>query len=282
MDEKDLFNKIFSNEFKYMKSIIERGDCPNDKFWALIFNHDDFKLIKNLSDYCSGSIGFNFSIDCIRLFYEGKIDGDLCYKILSFGFENNFVSKDDFKRSFMEEGIYQALSSGDESFKVILFFTDNNIDFHSKTALFSAIEHGAEKTVKLLLENINYDDDTLGEALNHVYHTSETNETVVVNVFNSILKYSPSLDFNEGEFESHLLDCLFVYTYLFDSIIGYDIKIEELNEFDCWEEILEATNETELIEMINNLNKIKYDFNPEKLLEVATKSNHRLIIESFS
>ncbi|MCG7499885.1 hypothetical protein MHO82_23750 [Vibrio sp. Of7-15] len=282
MDDIELFNKVVSNDFNHMKNMIERGDYPNDKFWALIFNHDDFKLIKDLSDYFSGSIGFNFSIDCLRLFYEGKVDGDLCYKILFFGLENNYVNKADFKRSFMEEAIYQVLSSGDGAFKVISFFTDNSIDFHSETALFSAIEHGAEKTVKLLLENINYDNDTLGEALNHVYHTSETNETVVINIFNSILKYSPSLDFNEGEFESHLLDCLFVYTYLFDSIIGYDIKIEDLNEFDCWQEILEETNEIELIEMVNNLNKVKDNFDSEKLLEAANKNNHKLIIESFS
>lgn len=282
MDDIELFNKVVSNEFNHMKNMIERGDYPNDNFWSLIFNHGDFKLIKGLSDYCSGSIGFNFSIDCLRLFYEEKVDGDLCYKVLSFGLENNYVNKADFKRSLMEEGIYQVLSSGDGALKVISFLTDNSIGFHSETALFSAIEHGAEKTVKLLLENVNYDNDTLGEALNHVYHTEETNETVVINIFNSILKYSPSLDFNEGEFESHLLDCLFVYTYLFDSIIGYDIKIEDLNEFDCWQEMLEETNEIELIEMVNNLNKVKDNFDPEKLLEAANKNNHKLIIESFS
>ena len=145
MDDMELFNKVVSNKFNHMKNMIERGDYPNDKFWSLIFNHDDFKLIKDLSDYCSSSIGFNFSIDCLRLFYEEKVDGDLCYKILSFGLENNYVNKADFKRSFMEEGIYQALSSGDGAFKVISFFTDNSIDFYTETALFSAIEHGAEK-----------------------------------------------------------------------------------------------------------------------------------------
>ena len=281
MDSIDLFNKVKNNYFYEIKEILNNGEYPDYEFWSLLFNYNDYKLIKDLVDYFDGNIGFNFIFDPFSLFIENEIDDKQCYKILSLGNELNLLDESEFEND-MEEEFYQVLTFGDGAFKVIKFFVDNDISFHSDEVLFRASENGAEKIVNLLLDSLSFDDEVLGEALSYVYHSNENNNEINLTIFNNILNKSPSLEYINAEFDSHILECLFNHPHLFDSIINHSVEISGLNDFDDWELILSEIDEKKLVELLNNLKKLDGIFEPDTLLEVAYENNHKVVIEAFN
>ncbi|MCG7500225.1 hypothetical protein MHO82_25590 [Vibrio sp. Of7-15] len=276
-----LFNKVKNNDFYELKDILDDGRFPDYDFWSLLFNYNDYKLVKELVDYFDGNIGFNFTFDPFNLFTGNEIDDKQCYKILSLGNELNLLDESEFEND-MEEEFYQVLTFGDGAFKVIKFFVDNDVSFHSDEVLFRASENGAEKIVNLLLDSLSFDDEVLGEALSYVYHSNENNNELNLSIFNNILKKYPSLEYINAEFDSHILECLFNHPYLFDSIINYNIEISCLNDFDDWELILSAIDEDKLVELLNNLKKLNGVFEADNLLEVAYKNNYKVITDFFN
>lgn len=276
-----LFNKVKNNDFYELKDILDDGRFPDYDFWSLLFNYNDYKLVKELVDYFDGNIGFNFTFDPFNLFIENEIDDKQCYKILSLGNELNLLDESEFEND-MEEEFYQVLTFGDGAFKVIKFFVDNDISFHSDEVLFRASENGAEKIVNLLLNSFSFDDEVLGQALSYVYHSNENNNEINFTIFNNILKKSPSLEYINAEFDSHILECLFNHPYLFDSIINHSVEISVLNDFDDWELILSTIDEDKLVELLNNLNKLNGVFEPDNLLEVAYENNYKVITDFFN
>lgn len=281
MNSIDMFNKVKNYDFCELKEILNNSDYPDYDFWSLIFNYDDYNIIRTLVDYFDGNIGFDFTFDPFNLFIESEIDDGQCNKILSLGKELNLLNESEFSDD-MEEEFYQVLTFGDGAFKVIKFFVDNDIIFHSDEVLFRASENGAEKIVNLLLDSLSFDDEVLGEALSYVYHSNENNDEVNLTIFNNILKKSPSLEYINAEFDSHILECLFNHPYLFDSVIKYNVEISELNDFDDWNLILSTIDEDKLVELLNNLKKLDGIFEPDTLLEVAYENNHKVVIEAFN
>lgn len=135
--------------------------------------------------------------------------------------------------------------------------------------------------VDLLLKSIDYDSEILGQSLNYVYHNNGIDKGVSTSIFRKILSLSPSLEFNDSEFESHFLSCLFTYSYLFETLWDFYPDAQDLNSFEYWEDVLDSLNEEEISNLSTNIYKIKGYFNSYKLLLATSDEKYKEISDIF-
>ncbi|MCG7499884.1 hypothetical protein MHO82_23745 [Vibrio sp. Of7-15] len=147
--------------------------------------------------------------------------------------------------------------------------------------MYASVESGGEKVVDLLLKNIDYDSETLGQSLNYVYHNNDIDKNVAISIFRKILSLSPSLEFNDSEFESHLLSCLFTYNYLFETLWDFYPDAQDLDSFESWVDVLDSLNGEKISNLASNLNKIKGCFGSDKLLLAIRDEKYKEISDVF-